>query len=93
MDKNPLEDFTLTVKPKFPPDEATILTRLKSTSPFDGKITDIRIYPYALSPDQIQTIYRTERLIYMKWYERLVYRCKVTIRIFLGRLYWGENRE
>ena len=53
---------------------------------FIGQIADVRIYPYVLRADQIDAIFRNERLLYMKWYERLVCWCKVTIRIFLGRL-------
>ena len=53
---------------------------------FTGQIANARIYPYARSSHQVLMDYRVERLMFMNWYERLWYWCKMT-----GLILWGKR--
>ena len=58
------------------------------------KIYDIKIYPYALTPEQIYLDYKVSKLpklLYMKWWERLIYWFKITWRILTGKERLYEN--
>ena len=52
------------------------------------KIQGIRFYPYALTPEQRKEHYEATRLLYMKWWERLIFWAKVTWRILIGKEAW-----
>jgi len=51
---------------------------------FKGKIALVRIYNYVLSESEIYKSYRLERLLFMRWYERLWMWSKLTFKILMG---------
>ena len=50
---------------------------------FKGGKSRIRVYPYALSRLERYGLYKYEQLLFMRWYERLWYWFKVTIKLIL----------
>jgi len=50
---------------------------------FDGRISIIRIYSKALSPQEIYQIYKYMRLNYLHWWQRLFFWLKMTWYILL----------
>ena len=57
------------------------LERKDAVKVFEGKIRGARFYPFVLSHEQITRLYLYERIQFMRWYERLWYWFKVTVRI------------
>ena len=62
-------------------------------SQFSGNIYGIKFYPFALTPAQIYSEYEATRLLYLKWWQWIIYWTRLTWLILLGQRKWIEKSQ
>jgi len=55
---------------------------------FTGKISHVRVFPYVLSPREINQLYLEERLLSINWFQRLMFWVRITWLLLRGKLHF-----